>query len=155
MDVYLVQHGLAKVKEEDPARPLSEKGAADVEKMAAWAKQQDRVTLGSILHSGKLRAEQTADILAKNLGAKHGPEAVPGLDPTDSPAVWEKKLGNYKDNVMLVGHLPHLAKLTGLMVCGNESASVVNFQNAGIVCLSKVGEPTWSLAWIFLPELIS
>ncbi len=37
MQVYLVQHGLAKSKEEDPARPLTAAGRDEVERVATAA----------------------------------------------------------------------------------------------------------------------
>ena len=80
--LYLVQHGEAKSKEEDPERPLSETGRKTVEHVAAWAA---RMGLGVTLirHSGKLRAQQTAAIFLENLQPPGGMEAYPGLNPHD------------------------------------------------------------------------
>lgn len=36
MHLYLIQHGDAKSEQEDPARPLSDKGRRDVEKVAGF-----------------------------------------------------------------------------------------------------------------------
>ena len=36
MNVYLVQHAQAKTEQEDPERPLSEKGQTDINKAAAF-----------------------------------------------------------------------------------------------------------------------
>ncbi len=41
MKLYLVQHGEAKKKEEDPLRPLSESGREDVQRVAKYAENLD------------------------------------------------------------------------------------------------------------------
>ncbi len=63
-ELFLIQHGEAKTKDEDPERRLTEHGAAVVEKMATWAARAG-VKVSEIRHSGKRRAEQTASILGR------------------------------------------------------------------------------------------
>jgi phosphohistidine phosphatase len=62
MDLYLMQHGQATTETEDPERPLTDAGRAAVQRVAERARA---VTVGisGCLHSGKLRAEQTAQLL--------------------------------------------------------------------------------------------
>ena len=67
--IYLVQHGEAKSKEEDPARSLTEKGRRDVEKVAVWAAQTG-LRIEQIRHSGNRRAAETAEIFAEKLNLK-------------------------------------------------------------------------------------
>src|SRR5688500_9788627 len=63
MRLYLVQHGEAVPEQVDPQRPLSEAGRRDVQAMA-------RLLAGAgirptrIVHSGKRRAQETAELLA-------------------------------------------------------------------------------------------
>ena len=59
MRLYIVQHAAAKPKEEDPDRPLSAQGRVDIDRMATFLAGND-VAVGSIRHSGKTRAAQTA-----------------------------------------------------------------------------------------------
>lgn len=63
--LYLVRHGEAKPKDEDPERGLTDVGRADVSGMAAWAAAAD-IQVDEIRHSGKLRAQQTASALEKS-----------------------------------------------------------------------------------------
>jgi len=58
MKVYLVQHGEAKAEVEDTLRPLTDRGRAEVERVAALARKLE-IRPSQILHSGKLRAKQT------------------------------------------------------------------------------------------------
>ncbi len=67
MKIYLMQHGKPVSKEENPDRPLSEEGRRDVGKMALLLHTCIPLP-GEILHSGKTRAEQTAEIIASKLG---------------------------------------------------------------------------------------
>lgn len=82
MEIYLIQHARSKSKEEAPSRPLSDDGEATIERVAACALELG-INLGRIYHSGKLRARQTAEILACKLEAMDRVEARRGLDPLD------------------------------------------------------------------------
>ena len=62
MDLYLMQHGQATTETEDPERPLTDAGRAAVQRVAKRA-QAAGVRISGCLHSGKLRAEQTAQLL--------------------------------------------------------------------------------------------
>lgn len=151
MELFLVQHGEAKAKTEDPERPLTDHGVKTVRRMAAWASQAG-VSVSQIRHSGKRRAEQTAEILAEHLQPAEGVIQVDGLAPNDDVRTMAAALD--ADAVMLVGHLPFLARLAGLLVAGEPDTAVVRFRNAGIVCL-RSQEDRWSVDWAVPPELVS
>ena len=57
--LYLVQHGEAKSKAEDPQQPLAEQGREDVAQVVAFAAGAG-LQVRQIRHSGKRRAEETA-----------------------------------------------------------------------------------------------
>ena len=59
MIVYLVQHGEAKSEEEDPERPLTDNGRFTVESVSEHIAPLG-LGVTRIIHSGKLRAKQTA-----------------------------------------------------------------------------------------------
>ena len=56
MKLYLVQHGEAKSKAEDPQRPLTERGREDVARVATFATKAGS-QVRQIRHSGKRRLE--------------------------------------------------------------------------------------------------
>jgi len=151
--LYLVQHAEAKTEAEDPQRALSDKGLAEIEKTAKLLAVKVRPSVSVIMHSGKLRVQQTAEVLADYLAPIGGIRPVDGLKPNDNVATWADYLADVNEDVMLVGHLPHLAKLTAKLICGDESKTVVQFRNAGIVCLARSDEKHWSLEWLVLPGL--
>jgi len=154
MYLYLVQHGEAKKEEEDPARGLTVKGIEDARKSASFAAKA-RVKVNRIFHSGKTRAEQTANILGEMLKPKEGVIVTENLAPTDDPAVWAKRITETSEDTMLVGHLPYMAKLAGLLLCGNGEKTFVEFKMGGIVCLKRLDDGRWLLDWMIVPELIA
>lgn len=153
MKLLLVQHGDAVPKEENPERPLSPQGRGHVQQLAA--------VLGNaglrptrILHSGKLRAAQTADLLAARLLPDAKPEAATGLNPNDPTDEIAAQALRWNDDVALVGHLPHMAKLASRLLTGKEDAPFVAFVPGTVVCLERAGARRWTLAWMIRPELL-
>ena len=152
MDCYLVQHGEATPEREDPARPLTDRGRREVERVAQAA-QRSEVAVAAIVHSGKLRAQQTADLLAATLAPVGGVRAVAGLAPLDGPAAARELLDQAAAPTMLVGHLPHLSRLTSLLVVGDPSREIVCFRMGAIVCLTRE-EERWRIKWILTPDFV-
>jgi len=132
MALYLVQHGKSKSKEEDPEQGLTNNGVSETEKMAELAKENE-VTVECIKHSGKKRARQTAEIFASALNPSDGIQEIVGMNPLDDVGPFAKDL--FKADIMLVGHLPFMEKLTSYLILGETEESVIKFQNSGIVCL--------------------
>jgi phosphohistidine phosphatase len=154
MKLYLVQHGDAKPKSEDPERPLTEQGREDVAQVAAFAQRAD-IRVAQIRHSGKRRAEETATILAEYLAPTGGVVALPGLAPQDDAGRVAELLNRETRPLMLVGHRPFMNRLTGLLVAGSQDRVVVRFRKGGIVCLER--DPTswtWTVCWMVTPDLI-
>jgi len=155
MDVFLMQHGVAATAEEDPSRPLTAAGRADVERVAARAGDAG-VRIGRCVHSGKLRAEQTARILAGAVGAEV--ESRPGLNPSDPVQPVAAWLLHQADGtggaIAVVGHLPFLERLASVLVAGDADAHVIRFVNAGLVRLVPSPErPGLAVGWVLTPDL--
>jgi phosphohistidine phosphatase len=147
LNIYLVQHGEAKDKKEDPERPLTDKGKEEVKKMAI-ALSIKNPQIDEILHSTKLRAKQTAEIFAEHLNIPA--KEIEGIKPLDDPRIALNLAGS--KNLMIVGHLPHLDNLSSLLLTGDENAEVIKFRMGGVVCLEK--EEKWRIKWILVPELV-
>jgi phosphohistidine phosphatase len=152
MRLYLVQHGEAKSKAEDPQRPLTQRGKEDVARVAAFAAGAG-LQVGQIRHSGKRRAEETASILADYLSPTEGVIAVSGLAPRDDVRPVAEALQGETQPVMLVGHLPFLDRLASLLVTGDAERSIVRFRMGGIVCL-VCEDDVWAVGWMVTPDLI-
>lgn len=152
MDLYLVQHAKAKSEEEDPLRPLSAQGYRDITKTAKFLSNLHH-NINRIYHSGKLRAKQTAEVLAEVLKISNLAE-MKGLNPLDEPEIVADEIAKEQSSIVIVGHLPHLGKLASLLLCGDKNMKIVSFQMAGIVCLHKE-ERIWSVKWAVIPEILS
>ncbi len=151
MFLYLVQHAEAKGKQEDPFRGLTKKGLDDIKKTAQHVSSLE-IKPDQIFHSGKKRAKQTAQILNWDLHSNKGISETTGLDPLDAPRIWAERMLTVKEDIMLVGHLPHLGRFASLLVYGEEDKKVVDFRMGAIVCLKRDEDMAWSLEWISLPS---
>ena len=151
MLLYLVQHGKAKSKDEDPDRPLTDEGRDEIEAVMLLLMRYGAVTAGRVAHSGKLRAAETARIIGSKLDVEVA--EADGLQPMDDPSVWADRLDEDADDVVLVGHLPHLPKLASLLLCGDPDAEVVEFTNGGMVCL-RLEDGNGALKWSIPPSLV-
>ncbi|HUW58158.1 MAG TPA: phosphohistidine phosphatase SixA [Planctomycetota bacterium] len=155
MKLYLVQHGEAEAVKVNPDRPLTAKGRADVEKVAVFAAPVIR-DLGVIWHSGRTRARQTAEILAKHFRPCHGLVEHEGLAPGDPVDAIVPELQSSEEDIMIVGHLPFLQNLAGLLFLDNEDVETIAFRNGGIVCAEQdeTFELNWRIAWIITPDIL-
>jgi phosphohistidine phosphatase len=151
--LYLVQHAEAKREEEDPARDLTEKGLRDIKKVADYIGKCN-LAVSQIFHSGKTRALSTANVLAASINPTRGVSETTGIAPLDGPEIWAGRIEKMGEDIMLVGHLPHLAKLAALLIIGDKEKSVVNFKMAGVVCLRRNETRQWAVEWLIIPEII-
>ena len=154
MKLYLVRHGEAVSSDVDPARPLSRRGRTEVRRVAHFLARAG-VSPQSIRHSGKRRAEQTAELLADALGTTTPVEELPGLDPHDPTDEFLYILREWTEDTMVVGHLPFLEKLVSRLLVGDENASIVSFSPATMVCLERAEAGQWYVVWMVRPELVA
>ena len=152
MELLLVQHAESKPKDEDPERSLTNAGDAAARRMSDWAALAG-IKTAQIRHSGKTRAAQTASIMAEGLAPEAGVQATQGINPLDDPTPLAEELRSQQESLMLVGHLPFLSRLAGMLLAEDTERPVVNFENAGIVCLRRT-EGEWSLSWAMVPRLL-
>lgn len=150
--VYFVRHGEAVSKDEDPARPLTQAGRLAVERIAGWAAAAD-IRPDEIAHSGKLRAEQTAEILADYLMPTKGSTMRRGLGPDDDVRPLAGSLAAADRTLMIVGHLPFLERLVSQLVFGNADRPIVQFEAAGLVAL-LFRDGLWMITCVVDPELL-
>ena len=114
MNVYLVHHADAVWPAVDPQRPLSAKGVAQAERLAAKASAAG-VAPAAIWHSGKLRSRQTAEPFLRLCNPFADFTMVRGLNPDDAPAIMRDVLLRETRDVLLVGHRPHIFALAHVL----------------------------------------
>jgi len=152
VNFYLVRHGEAVSETSDPRRPLSRVGQEQVERVARAAAAR-RAQVSAIFHSGILRAEQTAEIMARHLAPDLGVRRMTGLAPQDDPAIAKAELEAAQASIMLVGHLPHMNRLAGLLINGDADRGAVEFAPATIVYVSYQSS-LWQLVWVLARDFL-
>jgi phosphohistidine phosphatase len=158
MMLYVMQHAQALPDDMDPERPLSPEGRAAIERVAARAAQL-ALPVEHIYHSGKLRARQTAEVLAEALRLEHAMEKLEGLGPKDraEPLARWLRVETQKQaagGIVLVSHLPLLDRLASLLVAGDEEMGVVVIQYAALLALAPKGDgKRFAVQWLLTPEM--
>ncbi len=152
MRVLIVRHGHAVGADENSQRPLSSHGRVETEKTAKFIRQTG-VTVQRIMHGPKLRAEQTAKIIADVINPPGGLVMAPQLTP-DGPAdpVIDELLTD--DGDMIVSHLPQVERILGTLVTPLSSKSPVAFYTATAACVTREDGHAW-LTWLVSPEFLN
>ena len=153
--IYLIQHGEAVDKETNPTRPLTEKGRETVQEMGKFL-QKHNCKVDTIWHSPKLRARETAEIISSCLGIEASSMCeYKELEPNEPVKKTVKLIRKAQEqHLMLVGHLPHLSQLAGLLLCEDENKEIIAFQKGGIVCLEFQEVGVCVIHWVVVPSLL-
>jgi len=145
--LVLVRHGEAAAGAADHDRPLTSLGRRQSKLVATWLARL-RLPLVEVRHSGKRRAEQTAELLAGAL--KLPTRAVTGLGPEDAPEATLDGVEVEEASVALVGHLPHLACLASLALTGRSRGAALRFDKAAVAVLVRE-RAGWQLLALVTP----
>ena len=149
--VVLVRHGEAYPSLLDSQRVLTEKGKKETI-LVAKALKKLTLDFDYVFHSPKLRAKQTAEILAEVLGIGKVIERG-DLLPESDPKSAVELIKNLEGKAIICGHLPHLARLFGLLYLGADDDKVIDIKNSGAIGLKKGHR--WVLDFVIFPSLLS
>lgn len=153
MKVYLMQHALAYSSEEDQERPLSPAGI-DQAKAAAKGIKRLGLSFDLIVASPKRRAHQTAALVAEGVRFPHSDilttEAVlPQAPPQEVLELLKKE--SQQSSVLIVGHMPHLGKLSSQLLQGGE----ILFENAGMACFETSSSHSARLKFLLTAQQLA
>ncbi len=132
MQVYLVRHGEASVPPGGSERILTDRGRDQARRIAACLAGRGAAP-AVIRHSTRIRARETAEILAAALGDVPL-EEITGLAPEDPVSGIAAMVAGTDQDLMLVGHLPHLDLLASQLVAGTSDVAF-NFPPAATLSL--------------------
>ncbi len=149
--LYVLQHGSALSKDEDAARPLSQVGRGDIERVADYLSKKD-VLIQHIFHSGKLRAQQTAEIISQKVAGDVVPQEMSGISPNDSPDQFIKMVLSEKSAVLIASHMPFVSHLCSTLLIDSVDAQF-DFIPGSIACLEYESE-AWSLLFMVRPGVL-
>lgn len=132
-----MQHAVAYSADENPERPLNPAGITQA-KTAARGIKRLGVSFDLIVASPKRRAHQTAALIAEGVRFPYSDilttaAVLPEQPPQELLTLLEKEPADSR--VLVVGHLPHLAKLASVLLQGGELA----IDNAGLTCFDLAG----------------
>lgn len=159
MRLYLLRHAEAADIIPDAERPLTPKGRRDAEALGSLLRRQDARPPIEVWSSPYLRARQTAEALVAQAGWSVAVEPHEGLTPYDDSAALLSELAEHEDDLLIVGHNPHLAMLAGYLLGGVENRATVHFRKCALMRFDRVKrfsndqEPTWVLSWMIPPKL--
>lgn len=146
--IFFVQHGLAHNKDVSVDRNLSDLGRKQTSKVATYL-QNNNIVINKICHSGKLRAEQTAQIFSQVL-AVNNICGLSYLSPKGDPDQLISQIN--EDAVMYIGHLPNLQKVLSKLLCNDQDNKVVSLQNSAVACIEIEAEQA-SLKWFITADM--
>jgi phosphohistidine phosphatase len=161
MNVYVLRHGLAAQRlaidlKADRSRPLTPKGRKKMVKIAASMKSLG-LSFDLILSSPCLRARQTAEIVAEAYHAGKHLELAKELSVEARPEALLQRLFHehlLPDNLLLVGHEPHLSGFISLLLSGTAHVQL-QLKKGGLCKLSipalKPGRRA-TLEWLLTPR---
>lgn len=157
MKIYLVQHADAVAEEQDAQRPLSDKGNRDAAAMAAFLRGAN-ISVDEIVHSGKLRAEQTATVLSNAVWQGKAPSALQGIGPNDGIDYLCNTIMAAGGDLMVVGHMPFMGRIAAKCLRGEQVGAMIAFEPGAVLCLKRLDEGSpapWALEWFVKPSMLS
>jgi phosphohistidine phosphatase len=154
MEIYLMQHGPALPKEQDPEEGLGPEGQERIHDSGQALKKMG-IAFDAILCSPKKRSKQTAGIVAEETGFP--PEKIIETDKVKAMApadVTVRTLAEISgaERVLIAGHLPSVAEVASFLLTQGSKASV-QFEMGGCCCIDVDELPTHSgrLRWYLTP----
>lgn len=154
MNLYLVRHGEAESGETASERSLTKRGRIEVRKVRAFVSEHAKVQVKNVVHSGRLRARETAEILAEFLKPAEGVCETDGLEPHADVSIWADRLAGREEDILLVGHLPHLGRLARHLLSGRADDEPLVFRPGGIACLIRDETGAWTVGWTVHPGVV-
>jgi phosphohistidine phosphatase len=150
--LYVVRHADAVPGSNDTTRPLSKKGRKQSEVVGSFLNRAD-ISVDAIWQSELLRAQQTAQIIAKALRSGGVPVTTAGLNPDDSVSALQRRISAFKGDLMVVGHAPSLPCLISSILGLPQQHLIVDLKKGGVACLERDESGRWTMLWCIEPGI--
>ncbi len=105
-----------------------------------------------ILHSGKTRARETAELLEPLSKPGGGSRGAVGLAPNDPPRDFLQALGDQSAAVLVAGHMPFVSRAVAVAVTGEPDRQLVDFLPGSVAGIARDAAGTWRLFLFTRPE---
>ena len=161
MKLYLLRHAdageaSAEGYTTDATRSLTPKGIKRTRQLANSLRQME-ITFDAVLSSPLIRAQQTAEIVARSLGLekklRHCSQLAPDGALTDAIAL-VASTALKANSILLVGHEPNLSRMISLLCTGGTNLGLT--LKKGGLCRLELTEvksgPCATLEWLLSPR---
>jgi phosphohistidine phosphatase len=155
MEIYLMQHGPALPKDQDPEEGLSPDGKTRIQASGRGLKKMG-VSFDAILSSPKKRSKETAAIVAEQVGFAQEKivetKKVKAMTPPEETVQALSELAGAK-RVLVAGHLPSVAEVASFLLTEGSKAAV-EFEMGGCCRIDAEELPTHKgrLRWYLTPD---
>jgi len=141
MNLYFLRHGeaLDGTQYPDSERPLSKHGLQQAAAVGRFFHEQG-IRFDRVFCSPLLRARQTAETLLQESGATSITTADVLLSSSDPHLILLELRSLDHEEVLLVGHEPHLSKTVSLLL-GLEDRSRVEMKTCSLACVATAAAP--------------
>ncbi len=159
MVLYFLRHANAGQAKFDPLkdekRPLDKLGVEQSHDVGRALAALD-VKVDVIVSSPLIRALQTADIVAGEIGQRDKVFADPALRPEASFETFQELLQRYanKEEIVVVGHNPSLSEFLNKCLAESGSFRGIELKKGAIAKVEKEGRGAAALKWLLAPKVI-
>ena len=158
MDIYFLRHASADDPKLSPARDAErelDKLGIEQSHNVGRALAVMKVTVDEILSSPLTRAQQTAKIVAEEIGHEDKIVIEPALEPGGSYEQFQSMLSRYgsKAAIMIVGHNPSMTEFLNKLLMGDDAPDAVEVKKATIAKVQTNGNRAM-LKWCLPPKVL-
>jgi phosphohistidine phosphatase len=154
MQLYLVRHAHAVTAEENPARPLSDRGREQVDQLVKYFRQSGTFNPDEIWCSSLVRSRETASLLAVGLNLQVSLLECPDLEPEADPRRALTRIAGATRNLAMVGHEPHLGMLAAQLLDGSRPLAPFIFKKGAVLALEGHAG-AWAVRWQISPDTLN
>ncbi len=158
MQIYFLRHANAGEPKLNPAkdeqRPLDDLGVEQSHIVGRFLAALE-LNLDAIISSPLLRGQQTASIVADELGQEDKLVTDEALRPSATYQQFEQLLTRYKgkEAIMVVGHNPSQTEFLNQLVTGEDSEAI-ELKKGAVARVDKDGRKPAVLKWIIPPKVV-
>ncbi|MCS5708414.1 phosphohistidine phosphatase SixA [Candidatus Berkiella cookevillensis] len=153
MKVILVRHGEAVEGAVDALRHLTEHGEEQIQTIADYL-SKNAISFSKCYYSGRERTKQTAKIICEQISPHTKLEILTLLEPNANPQALINRLSHFNEDILLVGHLPHVQDFVSELLSQNEMRDLnkIIFHPGSMLILSTEDHVNWHIEHYLNPD---
>ena len=105
-----------------------------------------------LFHSGKQRAQQSAQIVAQLIAPGIEPVQADGLGPNDDPVIIIEDIIRLNEDILIASHMPFVSRLCSDLLSGAPDSAFASVPGS-VMCLQSSPQG-WQMNWMLRPECL-